>query len=694
MSPPRASSRAKLTRLRAPVSLRRGALDVGGREVPLLSGAMHYWRLEPEAWKPALAELRGLHLPMVETYVPWGVHETAPGEFDFGETDPRRNLRRFLELAKEEDLLVFLRPGPHINAELTYFGIPERIIYDEACQARSPEGKPVILPFPPVMFPVPSYASRTFHEEAGRWFDAFAAEIKPYLFPNGPVVLTQVDNEAAFYFRNGPYCQDYHPDAIVSFRDFLKARYGTPEALAQTYRKPIESFESVNAPVRFSAEVSDELPEHIDWAHFQEELITDSLVRMRERLEEAGVTGIPFVHNVSLGDAGLPINMPAMASAVDLVGLDYYHARREYRTIKRRTLALAGTVDFGYSPELGVGAPPWFTPLSHDDSFFTALAALAYGVRGFNLYMAVDRDRWYGAPIDATGTPRIEAGSWKHLIAQLRAVDFHKLERPAEVGLLMPREYARLSRATHLLGPISPSILEAVGGTPVDACREDAFGFKGPVQTLWWNFIGRFADALTAEGIPYVYVDGDADASRFSRLRTLVVPSFEFASPATWRKICAFAKDGGHVVLGPAMPTLDDRMTRHPFEVPRQAELVYVDDQDDALRVVRELAQRLDLARPFRSSDPRIETSAHEGLGGPRVLFVANPASQSLKTTIALPAPTTFSDAMTGERFSGTGSFEIFVKRQSIRMLIVESQAHPYADAQVAGMRPRARRSR
>jgi beta-galactosidase len=64
-------------RNRAQPKLAGRALRVGNAEVPLHSGAMHYWRLERDAWRPGLEEIKNLGLPIVDTYVPWGVHEIA-----------------------------------------------------------------------------------------------------------------------------------------------------------------------------------------------------------------------------------------------------------------------------------------------------------------------------------------------------------------------------------------------------------------------------------------------------------------------------------------------------------------------------------------------------------------------------------------------------------------------------------------
>ena len=669
MGKPRASARRARPRRSGQPKIVGRSLSVGDRDVPLYSGAMHYWRLEREAWRPGLEQLKNLGLPIVETYVPWQVHEIAPGEHDFGEVDPRKDVGAFVDLAKEVGLLVFVRPGPHINAEMTYFGLPERIVYDRACQARSPRQNPVLQGFPPRMFPVPSYASRTFHDEVGRWYDAVGEVLAPRVWPNGPIVLLQVDNEGSYYFRDAAYDQDYHPDAVADWRKFLEKRYGSLQKTAEAHRAAYGAWEDALPPEKFSAETPDQLVVHLDWAAFREDLITSAIGRMKKRLHKAGLKGPVTVHNFPLGDQGVAMSGPALEQVVDLVGYDYYHARREHRTIKRRTLILAGTHALPYAPEMGIGAPAWFTPLANDDSIFTTLTALAYGLRGFNLYMAVDRDRWYGAPIDAQGNPRVDAGTWKHLLGKLHELGFHTLSRRIEVGLMLPREYSHLSKATSLLGFISPTVIEAVAGNPVMACREDTFGFEGPIQVLWWKMLARFAEALTAAGVPYVYVDSDAPAERLESLRVLVTPSFELCDPERWRKVTAFAEDGGTVVYGPAMPSLNLAARRKPFEVPRGGRRVLIDTDDDAMHIVDDLVGEVSLARPFRVAPPPLEVTVHEDASGPRVLFVLNPSKARLMAEVSVPAAMAFEDLMSGERFVGAGVVAIPMAGWSCRAL-------------------------
>ena len=518
---------------------------------------MHYWRLPVDAWRDGLRALKAMGVPMVETYVPWGVHEPEPGQWDFGQTDPRKDLGRFLDLAAEEGLRAFARPGPHINAELTYFGLPAHIVHDPTMQARSPSGRPVVLFFPPRMFPVPSHASDAYHRATGRWFDHVAEVVAPRLYPQGNVVLLQVDNEVGYFFRNGPFCQDYHEDALVRWIAHLEQVHGSEEAAGAAHQRAYETWADAIPPKRFGEGVHGEKPGRgeltlqLDWASFQEELLTYAIGRMARRMREAGLEGVPTVHNVSLGEQGLQASVPALSDHVDLVGLDYYHPAREHRTVKRRTLYLDGTVGTAYAPELGLGAPPWFTPLAHEDSLYTAMCGLAFGLRGYNHYMAVDRDRWYGAAIDSSGVARREADDWRRLNRALDATRFHELRREAAVALMIPREYARFARQTHLLGPVSPSTMEAVGGSPIDGCRGDDLGFDRPIQLRWWQDLARVAQALTAAGVPYRYVDSDAKLERLDAHRLVVAPAYAFADPARWQAA------GRHRGLGGDRP-------RHP----------------------------------------------------------------------------------------------------------------------------------
>ena len=100
------------------VKIAEKKLWVDETAIPLFSGEVHYWRLDPANWRPVLRRAREMGLQIIATYVCWDFHEIEPGRYDFlGETDPRRNLLAFLDLLTSEGFWIILRPGPYIYSE-------------------------------------------------------------------------------------------------------------------------------------------------------------------------------------------------------------------------------------------------------------------------------------------------------------------------------------------------------------------------------------------------------------------------------------------------------------------------------------------------------------------------------------------------------------------------------------------------
>ncbi len=673
------------------------SLALGAEHVPLHSGAIHYFRLKPSAWLPALTAMKRMGLGMIETYVPWGVHETLDGRFDWGQEDPSKDLGAFLDLVHSLGMYALVRPGPNINAELTYFGLPARIIYDESCQARSPRGNPVPFVAPPRMFPVPSYASERFLGETDAWFGEVARVMRPRLWPNGPIVMVQVDNEAAFYFRDAPYDQDYHPDAVSKFREQIRARYGSLHELSDAYEAEYAEWDTIDPPVRFESASRGELRRQLDWMRFQEELICGALVRMRESLRAHGLGALPMTHNLPLGEAGLPAMLARIDRDFDLVGLDYYHRRHELHAVRERTLRLVGSAQVAYSPEMGVGAPPWFAPRSDDDSLHTVLCACAYGVRGMNLYMAVDRDRWYGAPIDEDGNERPQAATFQRLFEAMARVNFHDLTRKTEVAIVLPKEYARLSRATHTLGAVSPTLLDLSGIGASAASLHDSLGFGRPIQLEWPELVARFAQALSYAGVPYVYIESDAGLARYADLKLVIAPSYEFAESDRWQLLHDLGVRGVRVLYGPELPTLDGALQPRAFSEPPNALRIMSFEQVDADDLVHRLVAEHGLARPFPCSPRSCGTAAHEDASGARVLFVVQPERTLCAAEIQLPEPMTLVDLLNDERYEGEASVTIPMPGCSCRMFACEPRSALAAESEPStGTRskpPSARRS-
>jgi len=100
---------------------RDGKFFIDGKPTLLVSGEMHFGRVLPEDWDTRLKQAKAMGLNTVSLYLFWNLCEPREGEFNFtGMTD----VRRMLELCRENGLWAILRPGPYCCAEFEYGGIP------------------------------------------------------------------------------------------------------------------------------------------------------------------------------------------------------------------------------------------------------------------------------------------------------------------------------------------------------------------------------------------------------------------------------------------------------------------------------------------------------------------------------------------------------------------------------------------
>ena len=104
-------------------------LLVDGKPFFFFGGAFFYERIPPERWRDAMLAMRATGANTLDLYVPWNWHETADGAFDFdGHTNPRRNLRHVLGLARELGFHLIVRPGPVIRNEWRNGGYPDWLL--------------------------------------------------------------------------------------------------------------------------------------------------------------------------------------------------------------------------------------------------------------------------------------------------------------------------------------------------------------------------------------------------------------------------------------------------------------------------------------------------------------------------------------------------------------------------------------
>lgn len=657
----------------APIKLTRAGIRLGELTVPVLSGSVHYFRLEPASWRACLEAMRDMGCTMIDVYVPWSVHEAADGSLDFGRRDPTLDVGAFLRLAHELGLYALVRPGPHINAELSGFGLPERVLWDDACQARSATGERVILPMPPQAFPVPSYASRALLEQACAWLHRVAVELGPLVWPQGPIVLCQIDNEGAMYFRDGVYEQDYHPDSVALYRAGLAERYGTPQQLGRAYGISADNF-AISPPQRFDATDAHGLQRQLDWAEHQEALIADAFAAFRAALSHSGLERVPTCHNLPMGESATPLDPARLGKVVECLGMDYYHVAAEPSAdaILRRSSEVTTRADaFDYpafAVELAAGFPPFFPPLTERDNRFAALSCLASGLRGFNLYMAVERDRWIGSPIDRFGARRPFFDFWERLNEAVVRTGLHQLSRAADICVVVPRSLHRLERLLHAFGPISAAAFDVMGLSAYDSCLE-----HGPFAGALFDaerFLRRLLGELTRQGLGYCIAGNDSAAYALAQTRFGFAVAAHGLEPELWETLRDAASRGKPLLVGPALPTTTPSgLEMLPGPVATAEGALSALSEAELPEKLSELSLRHEAFRLEAGAGLRCSLFRDDG-GTERVLFVTNTTPEPRTAVLAAPYLTHAVDALDGDVFRATvRALEVPLSPHSVRML-------------------------
>ena len=663
--------------------------------IPFLSGSCHYWRLERSKWREILVKFKALGFPILQTYVPWSVHEVAPGQFDFGDFTPNKDLPAFLELCKELGIYVFLRPGPHINAELTYFGYPKRLFDNLENLAVSAMGTPVLLPAAPRAFPAISYSSEHFYKELGQYFDAFAKAAAPYCFPEGPVIGIQPDNEMSYFFRTAAYDQDYSHWARELYVAWLKDRYGELDMVRAAYGRSLASWHDLSMPKSFRARTMKDLPFYLDWCLFKEELMQIPLVRILRMLEERGFHGLLAFHNYPVCANETPFNISRAEKELAIVGVDFYPQKTGYETLRRQCLHLAGTSRYPVSPEFSSGCYQVWPPIDLDDQRFATMVAVACGLKGFNFYMAVERERWYGSPITRHGEYREKyADFYRRLFTWMQSSGILRKRRVAQCILLRGRDYDRLEKAADLLSPLPPLATSSFLG-PAERCHEGEFDFDRCVQIDHHDQYMRWFEGLTRQRIPFVCSDTDINPKLLARYKTAVVVSFDFMNRRTQERLAAFAEEGGILVLGPDIPALDEFMEEYSTVDNYTSRPIHKLDCEPDTIVFNAGAGRIILVNGLLSEDPaaldqavaEVARVAHlnpvypadmpcdsttfideDGL---ETVFVINPTDSLQHPRVRTDGNRVFVDMFSGEIFEGGKFVRVHMPPYTVRAMEV-----------------------
>lgn len=160
----------------------------------MIAGALHYFRVHPAQWRARILALQHMGIDAIETYVPWNLHEPAPGAYDF---EGFADLGAFLDEVSAAGLQAIVRPGPYICAEWENGGLPAWLTARRGLRVRT--------------------SDPGFLEAVDQWFDVLMPlVVERQSTAGGPVAMVQVENEYGSFGSDEAY--------LAHLRDGLMSR--------------------------------------------------------------------------------------------------------------------------------------------------------------------------------------------------------------------------------------------------------------------------------------------------------------------------------------------------------------------------------------------------------------------------------------------------------------------------------------
>jgi beta-galactosidase len=398
-------------------TLQNGTFFVNDTPTMLLSADYPYYRDDPQHWKQRLTQLRDVcHVDIVTFYIPWRHHQPVVGApYDFtGQTQPNRNVIRFIQQIHALGLLAVAKPGPFIHAETNFGSLPDWLspTHNPAITAwqnaqgvantwssavRDPDGfisgleQALPAPFDPTFLA----ATRDWLRNVGQ------AAITPHLHPNGPIIAVQIANEGIYSDGQAPvWDYDYSPSALAIYRRWLQTQYADLNDYNARHGTEYDTWDEIDAPRAHpvGAPTTQQTADYKDWgsfsAHYLSEIYTEWLNALNVNAPVV-INLNPPVSDACGTDAWLarvePERYPQVhygfTNWIGDVSADSSAFDRYLLTTKRATGANFEE-NWGFSKLYDAS---YIEPAT---SYFQTLLALAAGATGYNIYTGVNTASW------------------------------------------------------------------------------------------------------------------------------------------------------------------------------------------------------------------------------------------------------------------------------------------------------------
>jgi beta-galactosidase len=535
-----------------------------------------------ERWGKDLDQIRSVGFNTVKCWVDWASTEPKPGEFDFV------NLDLLMRLAQERGLRVVVQV--YLDSAPDWVGekYPDGRFVDRSGAVINSQAAPgFCIDHPGV------------HREMVKYLEALSAEANKFAALYGWDVWSEphvINWVSVPYLDHPEFC--FCPSSEARFREWLRKKYGTLQALNAAWYRHFEAWEQVEPP-RTSTILS--YTDYLDWRAFIDDKLAGDLHTRVEAIRKADLAhyvtshaSVPGLFTSPTDGFGEPDDFK-MAQNADFFGTSLYPKHSGSAQPWSYPMLAAG-LDFTRSAGHSVGKGFWIGELqagqgatgmriappvdSHDEEFWM-WKVLSHGARAIAIYAWYPMNSGYESNgyglinLDGTLTSRSRAaGNVARAISESGRDLLAAEPAPARVAIL----YNRLS---YMVGGSEPS-LSRLGS----AARDSLMGVHR---------------AFCEQQIPVDFVDTrDVANARLERYKILFAPFPVMLSLNAAQGLARFVQNGGTAVAEARLAWNDDRGV--------------ASDEIPGMGLSQVFGARETIIRPVEK--PEIILDSHGGLAG------------------------------------------------------------------------------
>jgi len=489
-----------------------------------------------EAWRKDLKQIKALGFNTVRAWIDWATGEPEEGHYNF------QTLEQLLELAEQENLRVFVQVYMDSAPEWVGRKYPDAKFVSSNGDVIEPESSPGYCR---------DHAGVRAADNA--FYRALAARLgksKAFLgwdLWSEPHVINWA---TPTYMSNPEFC--FCPHTKARFREWLKKKYGTLDALNTAWYRRFKSWDEVQ-PNRLSTILS--FADFIDWKTFIADKLGEDLHDRYEAVKSGAPQAIATSHAAGVGLFASPLWWEGqsddwtMAAQVDYYGTSFYpkHSAFVDRDPLWRGALLDFTRSFGYAQgrtgfvigelqsgfgTIAMNVSPTVTPA---DLRLWAYSALARGAKGVHYYAYYPMSTGYESGgfgmihLDGTLTERAKAAG-----AVAKVVDGNQ---KLFAGARPPK-----AEVAVVYNPLS----HFIGGRQ----RQAAYGGpQGEVASIERDSLLGIYKALWGKNLPLDYVHiQHLKASELRQYKMIYLPYPLMLPEASVAELRAYVQAGGHLV--------------------------------------------------------------------------------------------------------------------------------------------------